>query len=122
MKGKLSCPHCNASNLSSELVNTVKVLENSLGFELIITSGLRCLDCNKLAGGVSSSAHLKGEAVDIALTGYNNTDTISSMRFKILSKALLIGIVRCGDGATFLHIDVSKSLSQKVIFDYYKKG
>ena len=119
MRGILSCPHCNASNLSNELINTVKVLENSLGFELIVTSGLRCLDCNKLAGGVSNSAHVKGEAVDISLVGYNDTDTKSKMRFKILKKALLININRIGIGKTFIHLDVDKSLPQEVIFDYY---
>lgn len=41
-------------------------LRDDYGSAIVLTSGLRCSDWNHHWGGVAKSAHLSGEAVDIA--------------------------------------------------------
>jgi len=65
-----------------------------------ISSGYRSKFWNKKAGGVDSSAHLKGLAADIVC---NN----SSDRFIILNALIFVGFNRIGIAETFIHADVS---------------
>ncbi len=54
------------------LVETVlQPLRNGLGVPLIINSGYRCEDLNKLLGGAKTSQHRKGEAADIRSPFYS---------------------------------------------------
>ncbi|WP_334320385.1 D-Ala-D-Ala carboxypeptidase family metallohydrolase [Gilliamella apicola] len=43
----------------------LELVRAALGKPIIITSGYRCAELNKRVGGVSTSAHTKGLAVDI---------------------------------------------------------
>jgi len=65
-----------------------------------ISSGYRSKFWNKKAGGVDSSAHLKGLAADIVC---NN----SSDRFIILNALIFVGFNRIGIAEAFIHADVS---------------
>ena len=42
----------------------LELVRKALGKPIIITSGYRCIELNKRVGGVSTSAHTKGLAVD----------------------------------------------------------
>lgn len=42
------------------------------GCPIFISSGYRCLELNRAVGGVASSQHVRGEAVDIRCPGYGS--------------------------------------------------
>lgn len=53
------------NNLISLVENILDPLREAYGKPIIVTSGFRCKELNKIVGGSSTSQHLKGEAADI---------------------------------------------------------
>ena len=105
------CPHGDKNSISPDLVSALDCLERTLTFELSYNSGFRCPECNKVAGGVSNSAHLRGLAVDVKC--------ITSLRRMLVAKAALsLSFRRVGIGKTIIHLDVDTSLPQDVIWVY----
>jgi zinc D-Ala-D-Ala carboxypeptidase len=77
-----------------------------------ITSGYRCTQHNEVVGGVDSSAHVKGKAVDLAVEG-------SHERYQILSALIYAGqFHRIGIGESFIHVDVDETKPPAVIWLY----
>jgi len=98
--------------LKPELVSLLDKMRGECGFPFKINSGLRTVAQNsQLKDAVSDSAHLSGEAVDIAITD-------STQRMKIISSAFMNGIKRVGIAKDFIHLDISKTLPQGVIWLY----
>lgn len=62
---KCGCP-CGRVRVDEKLVQGLQKLRDKLGVAVIVTSGYRCPDKNKLVGGVANSLHLTGQAADIA--------------------------------------------------------
>ena len=81
------------------------------GKPIVVTSGFRTESHNEKVGGVSSSSHLKGLAIDVACIR-------SKDRFKMLTALLEVGFNRIGVASTFIHVDVDKNKSQNVIWTY----
>ena len=81
------------------------------GKPIVVTSGFRTESHNKKVGGVKSSSHLKGLAIDVACKR-------SKDRFKMLTALLEAGFNRIGVASTFIHVDVDKNKSQNVIWTY----
>lgn len=53
-----------------ELVSrTIQPLRDKLGVPIHVNSGYRCPELNKAVGGVPTSQHQKGEAVDLSIDG-----------------------------------------------------
>lgn len=77
----------------------------------IIDSGMRCEARNKQVGGVKSSSHLTGYAVDIRATD-------SASRYAILVGLLTAGFTRIGIGKSFIHADDDPSKPPCVIWEY----
>lgn len=50
------------------VLNVLQPLRDEWGGPLVINSGYRCKELNKLVGGVESSQHRKGEAADVGCT------------------------------------------------------
>lgn len=50
------------------VLNVLQPLRDAWGGPLVISSGYRCKELNKLVGGVESSQHRKGEAADVRCT------------------------------------------------------
>lgn len=50
--------------LKALAANTLEPLRESLGAPIAVTSGFRCPEVNRRAGGVATSQHIKGEAAD----------------------------------------------------------
>lgn len=94
-----------------DLITLLYHIEKAFGRELKIVSGTRCPAHNIAVGGAKSSAHLKGEAADIACDK-------SYDRYLLLKLALDFGAKRVGIAKTFIHVDVSKTLPQNVIWLY----
>jgi uncharacterized protein YcbK (DUF882 family) len=78
---------------------------------MAFSSGLRCPECNRIAGGKEKSAHLTGEAADIVCPD-------SRTRFVLVSAAFAMGFTRIGVSRTFIHVDVSTTLPQSVFWLY----
>lgn len=98
--------------LRPELVSILDKMRGECGFAFIINSGFRTIKENsKLKDAVQDSAHTLGLAVDLkCLT--------SDKRFKLVNVAINNGIKRIGIGDTFVHLDISKTLPQNVMWNY----
>ena len=80
---KCPCGKCNGygDGIATTLVETLQKLRNKYG-KLQITSGYRCPSHNKAVGGSANSKHMKGQAADFYLDGFNN----QSERVKIVNE------------------------------------
>ena len=56
-------------NLLKLIVFVMQPLREKINKPIIITSGFRCLQLNKLVGGVSNSGHLNGTSADFVVKG-----------------------------------------------------
>ncbi|MDY0261996.1 D-Ala-D-Ala carboxypeptidase family metallohydrolase [Syntrophotalea acetylenica] len=102
---------CGADDISPRLVAILQQMREALGAPLIITSGVRCLEHNARVGSKSNSAHVAGLAVDIECTG-------SRLRHALVALAVQAGINRIGIGRRFVHLDISETLPQQVLWLY----
>ena len=77
-----------------------------------VTSGPRCPEYNTRIGGSKFSEHMDGDAADISAVG-------SRARYRIIMGAVEAGFNRIGIGKDFVHLGVSDSNDQDVIWTYY---
>lgn len=96
-------------NLKPELVSLLDQARGLADTAFIITSGFRTAEHNAEVGGAEDSAHLTGEAVDIACVN-------SQRRFRIVKALLQVGFNRIEIAQTHIHCDISKTHPQDVIF------
>ena len=102
------------SLMNLEFVKLLDTLREKCGFPFHINSGFRSSEHNAQVGGVDASAHEEGVAVDIAVAG-------GQERMKIVKEALALGIKRIGVGKNLIHLDMSYSLPQDVLWAYGNK-
>lgn len=79
----------------------------------VLTSSARCIKHNAEVGGVETSAHTKGLAVDIAFKD-------SHQCFVIVDSLIKAGFKRIGINfaKSFIHCDTDSSKPQNVLFKY----
>jgi hypothetical protein len=92
-------------------VKKLDAVRDIAGIRLDVDSGFRTPQRNAAVGGEPGSAHLTGEAADIRAIS-------SRTRFLVLNAAYCVGFKRIGIGDTFIHLDDSTSLVQKVVWLY----
>jgi len=98
--------------MNSFLLHCLDDFRNTAGIPVIITSDYRTPEENAAAGGAKNSAHLRGLAVDIAVSN-------SRERFIFLRAAIVSGqFMRIGIGRNFIHLDVDKEKAQEVAWLY----
>jgi len=105
------CPHGTLDDIDDGLIVILNELEKNLKRKLIYNSGYRCPACNKAAGGVKNSSHMRGKAVDIK-------SKTSPERYEITKAALAFGFKRIGIGKTIIHLDLDETLPQRVTWLY----
>lgn len=110
---ELECKCCGVCLISDELLGRLNHAREIAGIPFIITSGYRCEKHNDEVGGVPTSAHTKGLAVDIAFKNSNQC-------FKIVRALYDAGFRRIGINfaKSFVHCDVDGSKPQDVLFKY----
>lgn len=96
--------------LDQELVAMLDRARSLAGVPFTITCGLRTADQNAaLAESVKDSAHLTGNAVDLACSD-------SESRFKMIQALFLVGFRRIGIYSAHVHVDNSSTLPQGVFW------
>ncbi len=97
--------------MDPELLDMIDKAREIYGKPIRVTSGYRTEDHNRKVGGVDSSSHLKGLAIDVACVRSND-------RFEMLTALIEVGFNRIGVASTFIHVDIDKGKSQNVIWTY----
>lgn len=110
---ELECKCCGVYIIDDDLLPRLNRARELAGIPFIITSGYRCQKHNSEVGGVPTSAHTKGLAVDIAFKNSNQC-------FKIVRALYDAGFKRIGINfaKSFVHCDVDGSKPQNVLFKY----
>ena len=98
-------------NMNYELLEMIDKAREIYGKPICVNSGYRTQSHNQKVGGVNSSSHLKGLAIDVACVR-------SSDRFEMLTALLEVGFNRIGVASAFIHVDIDKNKSQNVIWTY----
>lgn len=97
--------------MDSILLHKLALLNIYIDEELTVNSAYRTSARNRQAGGVHDSAHKSGEAVDIRVLN-------SAARFKVVQKAIELGIPRIGIHKRFIHLDVDTTKAHPAIWLY----
>jgi hypothetical protein len=111
---EFECPcRCGKLIINNRLVSVLEGVRGALNRPIIIDVGgvCRCEKHNAAVGGKPNSAHLTGEAADIDCS-------TSADRFDMVHEFLYIGVKRIGIGRGFVHVDVSETLPQNMIWLY----
>ena len=102
-KGELMCRHCGKMEIPQRYCDMLQALRDALGKPLIITSGYRCPEYNKMVSGTGvNGPHTKG-AFDILAAG--------DFALQIVVQAAKLGFTGIGlrqHGAhetRFVHVD-----------------
>ena len=98
-------------NMQLELVQRLDELRAACGFPLIVASGYRTEKHNELVGGVDSSSHTSGYAVDLRASS-------TAKRWTIVHNAIKLGFNRIGCGHNFIHLDCSPDHPANRIWTY----
>lgn len=100
--------------MNIEFIKILDIIRGDCGFAFKIDSGFRSPEHNSQVGGKQASAHLEGCAIDASILD-------SAQRFAIVKAALIRGIKRIGIGENFIHLDMSFTNPQNVMWLYPKK-
>lgn len=102
---------CGFNNVQDELIIKLDNARTEAGVPFTVTSGCRCEKHNQKVGGVVDSAHLTGEAADIATTIKTRM---------LIVRALLNNFDRAfiNFEKDFVHVDISKSKQSPYLGTY----
>ncbi len=99
------------ARLDPNLLDALDYLQDRCEFKFVITSAVRSAKHNEDVGGVAGSEHLLGQAVDISVAN-------GMQRYRLVEEALMLGITRIGIKKDCIHLGVSPTLPQRVIWTY----
>lgn len=110
---EFKCPCCGngPEKMDFKTVQSVDGARSEAGIRFVITSAYRCPEHNAEVGGVSSSSHVGGYAVDIKCGG-------SRSRHKIVTALINNGFNRIGVADNFIHADKDPGKDKNVIWVY----
>ena len=99
------------SKMSPVLLGMLDAARKHYGKAIKVNSGFRTVNHNIKIGGVKSSSHLKGLAVDVSIDGSVN-------RFAMYEALRKVGFKRLGVAKTFIHADIDPNKSPDVMWVY----
>jgi zinc D-Ala-D-Ala carboxypeptidase len=98
-------------NMDVDFLNKLAKARQNASIAFKITSGYRTPSHNEKVGGVPSSSHTKGHAVDI----YAPT---SRQKYIIINALLQAGFDRIGVAKNFIHVDDDPTKAEAVLWTY----
>ena len=105
------CPCCHSGGLVPDFREKLNKAREIAGVPFVLNSAYRCEKHNAEVGGVETSAHRAGLAVDIRISD-------SRERFCVLKGLLSAGFHRIGIGKTFIHVDDDLTKPSGVVWMY----
>ena len=108
------CRHCGEVRIDERVVLLVERLRNDLGKPPVITSAYRCPVHYRRIGGVQSSAHVKGYALDVRCRD-------SKDRLNIVAILTELSVEKIGVHARFIHFDVDPGKPSPRLWLYSRK-
>ena len=97
--------------MSPVVLGMLDAARKHYGKAIKINSGFRTEAHNEKVGGVKTSSHLKGLAIDIHIDG-------STDRFALYEALRKVGFKRLGVAKTFIHADIDPGKSPDVMWVY----
>lgn len=98
-------------NMLELIVNCLQPIRDKLGKPMIITSGYRNSQVNKLVGGTSNSQHVKGQAVDFNVQGMPVSRVVEFIKQSGIEYDQLIN-----EYNNWVHISYNKGNNRKQCF------
>jgi len=107
------CPCCGKGpqEMDRAMVRALDNARDKANIPFVVTSAYRCPDHNAEVGGVASSAHVRGYAVDIKCDG-------SRSRHKIVTALKAVNFHRIGVAKDFVHADKDPDKPALVLWVY----
>lgn len=107
-------PDINSLDCMLELiVNCLQPIRDLIKKPMIITSGYRCKEVNKLIGGAENSQHLKGQAVDFKIQGMKPAEIVSIIKESGIEYDQLIN-----EYDSWVHVSYSKGKNRRQVLKY----
>ena len=109
-------PDINSLDNMLELIcYCLQPLREKIKKPIIITSGYRNSEVNKLVGGVANSQHTKGQAVDFVINGMTVEQIINFIKVNNIEFDQLIG--EYNKNSKWVHISYVKNNNRKQVFN-----
>ena len=109
-------PDINSLDNMLELIcYCLQPLREKIKKPMIITSGYRNSEVNKLVGGVANSQHTKGQAVDFVINGMTVEQIINFIKVNNIEFDQLIG--EYNKNSKWVHISYVKNNNRKQVFN-----
>ena len=102
---------CGADEMQPKFIQRLQATRIILGLSMRVISARRCPTYNTAVGGVDSSAHVDGWAVDIRAS-------TSAYRKDLVDAALRAGFNRIGIAKNFIHLDCDPTKNPDVMWVY----
>lgn len=100
-------------NLLNLIFYCLQPLRDKIAKPIIISSGYRCAEVNRLVGGASNSQHLSGQAVDFIVKGMQ-----VDYAFNIICKSQLVFDQLVNEHNKWIHISFNKNLNRRQILKF----
>lgn len=106
-------PPCKLEEMDDKFMKKLDIARQIAKIPIIPTSGFRSEEWELKQGRDGTSSHTKGLAIDLKAED-------SPTRYKLINSLLSVGLNRIGIGKNFIHVDMDKDKSPKVIWHYYE--
>lgn len=93
-------------------LNVISILAHAYGATIRVTSGYRCKKLNALVGGVKTSLHMQGRAVDFVVSDVKIQHKLCEALDELVCRKLL-GICELIEYQGFVHVGFLKLEGQK---------
>lgn len=100
-QSEFQCKCCGEHKINAGLIVILEELRSHFNAPIKISSAYRCEKHNKAVGGASNSQHVKGNAVDIVVSGIPPRHVYAH-----LEKTPYANLLGLGSYATFTHVDL----------------
>ena len=107
-------PDINALDCMLELIfHCLQPIRDLIKKPMVITSGYRCDEVNKLIGGVKNSQHTKGQAVDFKISGMKPAEIVNIIKESGIEFDQLIN-----EYDSWVHVSYSKGKNRRQVLKY----